>query len=217
MGELRPGAIEWDAATVAGAPILGFRLSEFDQDGVAYFARLSQPWIAVEDAPVTIDARLFADFNPIAAVLPEQVTHSWIVDGLAEALSEFVDQWAISSVLLSRTADHNGPAAVIVGADLHAVVWRHGMVVGVNDALATLFHLLGANFGRPTMSTFTPEALRAALDLLPENAKTSYTPGADEAIANLREQLMHNTVLTRQANLKKAAARKPKIRIKPGP
>ena len=222
MDEVLAPALELDAEAVAGSPLLGYRIVEVtlpDEDSAAEILRqlrLYQPWIEIENDPVTIDIGLFSVCRPLDDLLVEGSEESGLVTSLSEALADFSGRWAISSQLHDRVSSSAGEALVVDGGDAEVLVWREGMVVGAREPLATTLKLLMADFSEAARQKYVhgqPQLLKSALRLLPDDVKSRYVPGASGFIEQAIREL-HERVASKQQRLKERA---PKLKIKPSP
>jgi hypothetical protein len=213
-------ALEFDAAAVAAAPLLGYGITEVGGPGDSNSSRavqrlrVSQPRIEIENDPVTINIGLFAVCRPLDILLIRGPAASGFVTSLSEALRAFAGRWAISSQLHDRVSSSASAALVVDGGDAEALVWREGMVIGAHEPLATALKLLMADFSEQARHLYVdaqPTLLQSALRLLPEDVKSLYVPGANDFIQQAEHE-RHDWVARKQAWLK---ARAPKFKIGP--
>jgi hypothetical protein len=218
MGDKLPEALEFDAAEVAEAPLLGYRIVELagpgdsSPGGEEWQLRVSQPWIETENDPVTISIGLFAACRPLHGLLIKAPEASGFVASLPDALAAFGSRWAISSRLQDRASSSASAALAVDGGDAEALVWREGMVIGASEPLATALRLLMAGFSAEARRAHVqaqPLLLWSALRLLPGDVKSLYVPGADDFMQQAESE-RRERVARKQAWLK---ARAPKFRI----
>jgi hypothetical protein len=226
MDEVLAQALELDAATVAGSPLLGYRIVEVtgtDRNSPPEMLRqlrLCQPWIETENTPVTIDIEMFWAFRPLADLVVDRSEASGFVTSVSEALTDFESRWAISSLLHDRVDSSDSEGLAIVGGDAEALVWREGVVIGAQEPLATALKLLIADFSEAARQTYVyskPQLLTSALALLPDEVKSQYVPGADNFIGQAKRELdrkRHQLVLNKQEALK---SKTPRLKINPRP
>jgi hypothetical protein len=213
MDETLAPALELDAGAVAAAPLLGYRVVEVAGYGGL---RVSQPWIEIENDPVTIDLELFSGCRPLDGLLVDGSVGPGLATSVSGALADFRDRWAISSQLHDHVSLVAGEALVVDGGDAEVLVWGEGMLVGAHEPLATTLRLLMANFCEAARQKYVyarPQLLKSALSLLPDDVKSRYVPEASDFMEQaLRE--MHELVVRKQRRLKELA---PNFKIKPSP
>jgi hypothetical protein len=227
MNEVLAPALELDAEAVARSPLLGYRIVEItwpDEDSAAevrHQLRLDQPWIETENVPVTIDIGKFREFHPLTDLLVDWSDVSQFVTSVSEALADFAGRWAISSQLYDRVGSSPSEEGLAIArANAEVLVWRLGMVIGAEEALATALKLLVADFSGVARRTYVPanpQLLRSALAHLPDEVKSRYVPGAGGFIDQAQEELIgkaHERAVKTQLALRK---KYPKVTIKPRP
>jgi len=214
MNDVLAPALELDAAAVAAAPLLGYRVVELagpddgnNTEGVRQL-RVPASWIETENSPVTIDVKLFWEGRPLDDLLVKGSEASAFVPSLSEALADFGGRWAISSQLHDRVRSSPPIEALLVdGGDAEALVWREGMVIGAHEPLATTLKLLIADFSEAARRTYVyakPQSLESALRLLPDDVRSRYVPGAAGFYQQaLRES--HERTVEKQRRLKAIA------------
>lgn len=211
-------ALEFDAAAVAAAPLLGYGIIEVAGPGDSNSSRavrrlrLSQPWIETENDPVTINIGLFAVCRPLDSLLIRRSAASEFVTSLSEALATFAGRWAISSQLHDRVSSSANEALVVDGGDAAALVWREGIVIGARESLAMALKLLVADFSEQARHAYVdaqPTLLQSALRRLPEDVKSLYVPGANDFIQQATRE--HDERMAKKRDWMKAKARKFKI------
>ena len=213
--KLAPAALELDAGAVAAAPFLGYRVVEVAGHGGL---RVSQPWIEIENDPVTIDIGLFSACRPLDGLLVEGPEEPGLVTSLSDALAYFMGRWAISSKLHDRVSSAASEALVVGGEDAEVLVWREGMVVGAREPLATTLRLLMADFSEAARQKYVyadSRLLQCALRLLSDDVKSRYVPGASGFIEQaFREE--HERTVRRRQWMKEKAKRNPRPSLDTG-
>jgi hypothetical protein len=219
MDEVRASALELDAKAIAATPLLGYRIVGIARPGdgsateVVRQLRVSQPWIEIENSPITIDIELFWACRPLTDLLADKSELVWFVKFLPDVLADFGSRWAISPQLHDRVSSSDSEGLAIVGGGAEALVWREGMVVGAPEPLATTLRLLIANFSAASRRAYVysnSPLLESALGLLSDDMRSRYVPGAKGFI----EQAAHELVFEKQKWLKNKAL---KHKIGPSP
>jgi hypothetical protein len=197
-------ALELTAEAVAAAPLLGYLVVDVAGHGGL---QVSQPWIEIENDPVTVDLELFSDCRPLDGLLFDGSVGSGFVTSLSVALADFRDRWATSSQLHDRVGLAAGEALIVDGGDAEVVVWREGMVIGAHEPLATALRLLTADFSEAARQKYVsarPQLLQSALSLLPDDVKSRYVPEAGDFVKQAHCE-MHELVVRKQQRLKERA------------
>jgi len=188
--------IDLDASAVAAAPFLGHRIGEFAAVPGQPPQRVpvKREWIPPAAlGEVFIDVDEFAERAPFDEILGDGATTSTPVASVAE--------------LLGRSGEGPSTRGIEVqGPGLAVVVWAQGMRIIAVDPVGAALKLLVNNFSEQARqgAGANPDALQAALDVLPAAVKGEYVPDADSYLYQARTeraQRLHAQTFERQQRI----------------